>query len=60
MAQVISRRALTVQDRAEPQARPCRICGGQSGTRTGLSSSSLVFPCHHPIGGPYRRHNCSR
>jgi hypothetical protein len=40
MAQVVSRRPLT----AEARVSPCGICGGQSGTATGLSPSSSVSP----------------
>jgi hypothetical protein len=43
MAQVVSRRPLT----AEARVNPCRICGGQSGTVTGFSLSSSVFPCQY-------------
>jgi hypothetical protein len=41
MAQAVSRRPLT----AEARVRPCGICGGQSGTGTGISPSTSVFPC---------------
>jgi hypothetical protein len=39
VAQAVSRRPLT----AEARVRPCGICGGQSGTRTGFSPTSSVF-----------------
>jgi hypothetical protein len=45
MAQVVSRQPLTV----EARVNPCGICGGQSGTGTGISRSSSVFPCQYII-----------
>jgi hypothetical protein len=39
VAQAVSRRPLT----AEARVRPCGICGGQSGTRTGFSPTYSVF-----------------
>jgi hypothetical protein len=43
MAQAVSRRALT----AEARVNSCGIYGGQSGTGTGFSPSSSVFPCQY-------------
>jgi hypothetical protein len=36
MAQVVSRRPLTAEARVRARVNPCGICGGQSGTGTGL------------------------
>jgi hypothetical protein len=47
MAQVVSRRPLTAEARVRARVNPCGICGGQSGTGTGSSPSSTVFPCQH-------------
>jgi hypothetical protein len=33
MAQVVSRRSFTVEIRVQDRVGPCRICGGQSGTK---------------------------
>jgi hypothetical protein len=49
MAQVVSRRPLTAEARFRARANPRGICGGQSGTGTGLSPSSSVFPCQYII-----------
>jgi hypothetical protein len=49
MAQAVSRRPLTEESRVGP----CGICGGQSGTGTGFSPSTSVFPCQfHSTGAP--------
>jgi hypothetical protein len=44
MAQVVSRRPLTAEARVLALVIPC---GGQSGTGTGFSPSSSVFPCQY-------------
>jgi hypothetical protein len=49
MAQVVSRRPLTAVGRVRARFNLCGICGGQSGTETGFSPSSSVFPCQHII-----------
>ena len=43
MAQAVSRRPLTAETRIRSQASPCGICGAQSGTATGFSTSTSVF-----------------
>jgi hypothetical protein len=44
MAQVVSRRPLTAEARVRAMVNPREICGGHSGTGTGFSPSSSVFP----------------
>jgi hypothetical protein len=49
MAQVVSHRHLTADARFRAQFNPCGICDGQSGTGTGFSPSSSVFPSQYII-----------
>jgi hypothetical protein len=44
MAQAVSRQPLMVEARFRAQVGPCGICGVQSGTGTGFSLSSAVYP----------------
>jgi hypothetical protein len=44
MSQAVSRRPLTTEARVCARVSPCGICGGQSGTEAGNSSSSSVSP----------------
>jgi hypothetical protein len=47
IGQVVSRRLLTADALVRSRGNPCGICGGQSGTGTGFSPSSSVFPCQY-------------
>jgi hypothetical protein len=47
LAPVVSREPLTVEARVRAWVNTCQICGGQSGTGTGLSPSSSLFPCQY-------------
>jgi hypothetical protein len=47
MAQAVSHRPLTAESRVRALVNPCGICSEQSGTGTGFSQSSSVFPCQY-------------
>jgi hypothetical protein len=54
MAQAVSRWPPTAEARVRARVDPCGICGGQSVTGAGYSSSSLVFPWkYHSTIAPY-------
>jgi hypothetical protein len=47
MAQIVSRWPITAEARVRAWVIPCGIYDEQSGTRTGFSPSSSVFPCQY-------------
>jgi hypothetical protein len=53
MAQAVSRRPLTAEARVRSRVSLCGDCGVKSGTRTGFSPNTSVFPCQvHSTGAP--------
>ena len=44
MGWAVSCLLVTTEARVRSPASPCEICGGQSGTHTGFSANTLVFP----------------
>jgi hypothetical protein len=47
MAQAVSCRPLTAEDRVRARVGPCAICGEESGNGTGFSPNSSVSPCQY-------------
>jgi hypothetical protein len=47
MVQAVSHWPLITGVQVQSQANPRGICGGQSGTKTGYSPRTSVFPCQH-------------
>jgi hypothetical protein len=43
-AEAVSRHLLTVEDRVQPQASSCKICGEQGSAGTDVSPSAVVLP----------------
>jgi hypothetical protein len=55
MAQAVSRRPHTAEACVRSRVSPCEIYGGQSGTGTGFSPSTSVFPCqYHSTDAPLK------
>jgi hypothetical protein len=53
MAYAVSRQPPTAETRVRSRISPCEICGEQSGTGTGISLATSVFPCQfHFTGAP--------
>jgi predicted transcriptional regulator len=61
MAQAVSSQPLNAEARVRSRVSPRGICGGQSGTGTGLFPSTSVFPCRfHSTGAPlHGKHSSS-
>jgi hypothetical protein len=60
MAQPVSRRPLIAKVRACVRVSPCGIFGGQNGTGTRFSPSSLLFPCQYNSTVALHAHISSR
>jgi hypothetical protein len=56
MAQAVSRRPVAVEYRVRDLLSPCGTCGGQSGSVTGFSPTSSVFPCQYNSTVALRNH----
>ena len=54
VAQAVRPRLLTTETAFRCEVRPCGICGAPSGTGTGFSPTTSIFPCqYHSTIGPY-------
>jgi hypothetical protein len=64
MTQAVSRRPPIAEARVRSRVNPCGVCDGQSGTGTGFTPCTSVFPCQfHSTGAPLLvklgKKNCS-
>jgi len=59
MTQGVSRRPLTAKVRVRYRARPCEICGGQSGTCRYSRLDTSSFPCqYHSTNAKHSSSTC--
>ena len=54
LTQAVSRRSFVAEAWVQSQASPCRVWGGQSGTATGFTPSTFIFPSqYHFTDAPF-------